>query len=222
MNTLSRCWPLSSHSTAMRWAAFSEEMPMAVGKMRGRMCFSRIKQMPAMPTPRTSLGRNGGGRIRARTSGLTWKLTRMRRSINPRITGIFMWFSRGRRHTSSSQEPPKSRRDNALSLFDQPRFVALAQASARADEGNAHFVAVADGRYREVRWNGGYETEVLPLGALGGDLHVSASVVAEGLPVGHALVDSDVEGDCLAFVLGRVLHEVRDAGFRPVVRRDFG
>jgi hypothetical protein len=34
------------------------EMPAKEGKNRGRICLSRIKHTPAIPTPLTSLGRN--------------------------------------------------------------------------------------------------------------------------------------------------------------------
>ena len=63
--------PLSSHSTAARCAAFSEERPSQEGQNRGRTFFKRIRQMPTMPTPCTTLGRKGAGRSGARTSGST-------------------------------------------------------------------------------------------------------------------------------------------------------
>src|SRR5262249_4555641 len=82
--------PFSSHATAIRWAAFSDDMPRNAGRNRGRTCFSRIRQTPAMPIPLTSLGRKGFGSMRASISGSTRKLTKMRRSIVPRMTGMYM------------------------------------------------------------------------------------------------------------------------------------
>ncbi len=88
MNTPSRA-PLdgSSQRTATRWAAFSLEMPKMRGSHPGRICSSRMRQMPAMAWPRCSLGRKGGGRKRPITSASTRKLTSNRRRIRPCIAG---------------------------------------------------------------------------------------------------------------------------------------
>jgi hypothetical protein len=86
-NTPSRRWPPSSHSTATRCAAFSEDNPIHAGNPFGRICPSRIRQRPTMAEPRTSLGRNGAGRILETTAGSHRKLTRMRRSMRPPIRG---------------------------------------------------------------------------------------------------------------------------------------
>ena len=64
--------------------------PQKAGSKRGRTCLRRIRQIPAMPTPLTSFGRNGSGRTRLRASGSTRKFARIRRSMTPRMTGILI------------------------------------------------------------------------------------------------------------------------------------
>jgi lysyl-tRNA synthetase class 1 len=44
---------------AMRWAAFSDDVPRSFGTNRGRICLRRIRQIPAIPWSLTIFGRNG-------------------------------------------------------------------------------------------------------------------------------------------------------------------